>query len=121
LADTTLEVINGGLGAIHIRHHQVVVLLDDRLNQLVVVALDIVKHILGHIGDGVVFRKTGVIPDVGFLGENVDNTLEGVFAANGQCHDKRVGAKHSLDLLNNLEEVSADAVKFVDENNPRDF
>src|SRR5690606_8962600 len=94
---------------------------DGGFHQLVVVELHVVRHIGGNVGDHKVFGQSGVIPDIGLFGDNVDDAFKGVLAANGQGHHQGICAQYPLDLLDHLEEVGADAVELIDEDKAGDF
>src|SRR5690606_17786769 len=75
-----------------------------------------VNHIGRYVSDGVIFRNTGVVPNVGFVSEQIDNTGESFFATDWQGHDQWLGAQYFFHLIGNAQEVSANTVKFVNEN-----
>ena len=54
------------------------------------------------------------MPQDGFHPEQVDDTLEILFGADGHCHYNRICTQDVLHLANDLEEVGAGAVHLVD-------
>ena len=85
------------------------------------VGLEVINHIGGYIGNLIIFRQARVIPDIGFLGEDVDDTGELIFTANRQRHDQWVCTQNFFDLLYDAVEVCTDTIELVDENQSRDL
>ena len=86
---------------------------------MILVAL--VDKIFGNFGDFKILGKTGVVPDIGLLLQNIHNSYEGVLEADGNGHHKRLGTKHVLGLLDHAIEISADPVQLVHENDAGNF
>ena len=116
LANTLLDVLDRRLVALEIGFHEVIVLLDGSLDKLLAPLLDGISHIGRNILDCVVLRQTGIVPDVSLASQQVDDALEIVLDTDRQNHDKRIGAEHILDLLDDAVEIGAETVELVDEN-----
>ncbi len=81
----------------------------------------IVSHVFWNIGNFEVFWQAGVIPNVGFLRQQVDHANELVFGADWQNHNQWVGGQDVFHLINNAVEVSAQAVQLVYEDDTSNF
>ena len=93
-------------------------MLECRLDKRFSVFGSLLHHIVGDIGDFVVFRQAAVVPDPSLLRKHVHNALEVIFDADGQGHDEGAGAKNILHLLHHAVEVRANAVKLVHVDDP---
>ena len=96
-------------------------MLNNRVDELLTVFLNEVDHVFRHVLKLVLGRITGVIPDPGFAGQQIDNTDEIVFRADRQRHYNRLGSQYVFDLLNHAVEVCAHTVELVDEDDASNF
>ena len=120
-ADTTLDVLNGRHLAFHVLHHQIVVHLDSRFDQLLVIGLNIINHIGRYVGNLVVFWQTCVIPDVSLLGQDVDHAHEVIFTTDRQSHNQRISSQYVADLVHYTIEISSETIELVNKDQSRDF
>ena len=98
---------------------QLLVVLGDRVDQLVVVLV----RLLGQLGRDLVdlgVDAERVVPDDRAHLDEVDDAAEVLLLADRQLHRHRVGAEAVDHRLDGGEEVGADAVHLVDERDPRD-
>ena len=121
LANATLEILYRRLLALQVGFHQVVVLLDRSLDHLLAPLVGLVDHVGRDVGNFVVFRLTGVVPDIGFHVHQVDHTNKVVLGTDRQHHHQRVGRQHVLYLVHHAVEVCAQAVQLVDEDDTRNL
>ncbi len=121
LTDATFDVFHRRLFTFHVGHQQVVVHFYRIFNHLVAVHFYVVNHIGWYVGNDVVFWLARFIPYVSFASQQIYNTNEGIFAADWQRHDQRLGAQNFFHLVGYAQEVGADAVKFVNEDQARYF
>ena len=98
--DAALDVFDGWHLTFHVLHHQIIIHLDRSFDELLVICLYVIDHVCRHVNNFIVFWLTGIIPDVSFLGENVNNTNEIVLTANRQRHNKRVCCQNITHLVN---------------------
>ena len=121
LANALLEGFDIRLVPFEVGFHRFVVLLDGGFDEHGAVFFDFVDHIRRHFLLCVGHRVAGIIPDPGDPCQKVDHALEVTFGADGQHHDEWVGAENCLNLVDDLIEVSADAVELIDVNKTCDF
>ncbi len=121
ISNAALNVFHRGRLAFQISFHHVVVLLNSGFNQLLVILFNVVNHISWHVYHFEVLRQAGVVPDISFLGENINHTYKAVFTTNRQCHDQRVCAQYFLNLVYHANEVSTNSVQLVDKDNSCNF
>ena len=120
--NTTLDVFHRRLGAFfQVFHQQVFVDFQRSFDQLGAIGFNVVQHVCWHVSDFVIFWQARVIPYVGFLAQQVNNTNKFVFGADGQNHNQRAGGQYIFDLVDNAEEVGTEAVQLVHEDNTGDF
>ncbi len=121
LADALFDLLDGRLGAFEVGFHDVVVLFDGGLDELSAVFLRFIDHVGRDFPDGEIFWLAGLVPDVGFHGEQIDHADEVTFRADWQDHDERVCAENFLHLSDDAVEICTDPVELVDVNNASDF
>ena len=110
-----------GYFALEVLLQDLIVLFDHGFDELLAPFFDDIGHVGGNLGDREVFRRAGRTPDVGFAFEQVDDALEFVLDADRQHHHHRLRGEYFLDLFDDPEEVGADPVELVYENDPRDL
>ena len=121
LADAALDVVDGGLFPLEIGLHQVIILLDRGFNQFFPPLFDQVNHVFGHVLKLEFLRIARVRPDVGFAAEQVNHADKIVFNANRQHHHQRICPQDVFHLTDNAQEVRANTVQFVDEDDAGDL
>ena len=114
--DQLLDRVDVRLFPFEVSFHDVVILFDDRFDELFAILFDLVNHVGRDVLKLVVLRLAGIIPDPGLAAEQINHASEIVFDADRKHHHKRFGSEHVLDLLCDAVEVSADSVELVDEN-----
>ncbi len=120
LADQRLELRDGGLGALQIRLHQVVVLLDRHLDQLGACDRRGIRQV---VGDRLIFElgaEALLEPDDRAVLDEIDEALEAALDADRQIQHRRTRAEAILDHLHAALEARAGAVELVDEAHARD-
>ncbi len=90
----------------------------DRVDQLVVVLLRLLRELGGNLGHVELLAEV-VLVDDGLHLDEVDDAPEGVLLADRDLHRHRVGAEALAHRLHGGEEVRAGAVHLVDERDPR--
>ena len=119
LADQLLERRLVGHLAFEVGGGRVVVEFAGRLDHLVAVFLGLVEHVGGNV-DVVVFgAERFVVPDHALHAHEVDEALEVLLGADRQLDGDRLGAEAGLDVVEALEEVGADLVHLVGEDDAR--
>src|SRR5262249_35703909 len=121
LADKPLQHRNVRLLALEIGGHHVVIELDRGLYELLAIFL----RLLGKLGrdfDVVILRAERLfVPNDADHADKIDDALELAFGADRQLNRHRLGAKAIDDILQALEEVSADLVHLVAEDDARNL
>ena len=102
-----------GGGIVEVFLHESVVVLGDFLKHLVAPLFAFCHHIGGDFLDRVVSAHRLVMPEDSLHGDEVDQTLECFFSADGHLDGAGICTQHILHLTANLEEVRAGAVHFV--------
>ena len=98
--------------------HQLLVVVGDRVDQLVVVLVRLLEELGRDLADLHVRPEVVAVGDRAHLDE-VDDAAEVLLLADRQLHRHRVGAEPVDHRLNGGEEVRAGAVHLVDEGDPR--
>ena len=121
LADQLLQRRLVGHLAFEIGGHGIVIELDRGLDQLLAVFLGLVDHV-GRNVDVVVFRAERlVVPDHALHADQIDQALELLLRADRKLDRDRLGAEAIDDVLQALEEVRADLVHLVGEDDARNL
>jgi hypothetical protein len=97
-----------------IRLEQLLVVLGDRVDQLVVVLLRLLAQAFGNFDRGDL-RAEVVLPDDALHLDEIEDAAEVLFLADGQLHGNGPSAQPVDHGLNRAEEVGAGAVHLVDE------
>ena len=114
-----LQRVDVGLLAVEIGAHHVVVHLDRGLDQDVTILFGLGLEV-GRDFFVVIFRAESlVLPDDRLHTQKVDDALEVRFGADRQLNADRTTADLGLDLFDAAEEVGADLVHLVDEDDAR--
>ncbi len=121
LADQHLELGRRRLGALEVRLHQRVVLLDGHLDQLGARARGGVLEVIGNILVLELRAEALLEPDDRTVLDEVDETDEITLEPDRQVQHRRARAEAVLDHLDAAVEVRARAVELVDEAHPRHF
>ncbi len=116
LADALFNRIDVGLIALEIGFHRCLVLLDCSFDELFTVFLDLVDHISRHVFNLVIQGISGVVPNPGLAGEQVDHADEITFEPNRKHHDERDCAEDILYLIDDFIKVGTDTVELVNIN-----
>ena len=114
LSQSSLQLLSGGLFTLQVFHHQIIVQLADLLDQLGVVQLCLVLHILRDVNDRDVLALV-VIVDISLHLEQVDDSLKLILFADGQLQTDGVFAQSGLNLLHSAVEVRSQDIHLVDE------
>ena len=116
LADSTLDFVDGEFFTGEVLLHEFFIGLSDGLDELLTVFGSAVSEIGGDLFDaGFLARFNLARPHEGLHGEQVDNAVEGVFSADGELQNQRLGAEAIFNGLNRVVEVRAHLVHLVDE------
>ena len=90
--------------ALQIHHHQIVIQLADLLNQLRMIKLSLILHVVRDLHDADVVALL-IVVDVGSHLEQVDDSLELIFLADGELQADGILAKSGADLIYSVVEV----------------
>ena len=96
-------------------------MLDGCFDELFAPFFDVGLHVFRNVEYVVVQRIARFVPYPSFASEEIDDSLEVVFFADGQYHYDRLCSEHLFDLLDDAEEVSADTVELVYVDDTRNF
>ncbi len=116
-ADDGLDLLDGDLLALQVLHGQVVVQSGDGVQQLLVVLVGQIDHILGDILNPHILTQL-IIEDVGLHGQQVDVALEERLGADGQLDGNGVALEPLVDHGHDPVEVGAHDVHLVDVDHP---
>jgi hypothetical protein len=107
--------------AFEIGGSRVVVEFARRLDHLVVVFLGLVDHVGGNV-DVVVFgAERFIVPNHGLHAHEVDEPLEILLGTDRQLDGDRLGAQPRFDVVETFEEIGADLVHLVGEDDARNL
>ncbi|EAQ30599.1 hypothetical protein NAP1_07465 [Erythrobacter sp. NAP1] len=121
LANQALERLSVRLVAFEIGFHDIIVLLNGKLDQLLAVFCRFVSHIVRDRAEGVFSAEVFVLPGDSTLVDEVDEAFEARFDADRQVQDSRGRTEAVDDRLHAVLEVGAGAVELVDEAHPRNL
>ena len=113
LTQSRLDFFLGQLFAFQVLHHQLFVGLSNSFDQLVMVLLSLLLHILGDRLNADVIAHV-IIVDVSLHIDQVDNTLEGILLTDGQLDGHTVGVQTIMEHLNAAVEIGTHGVHLVD-------
>ena len=113
LADGRLHLGHGKLFAVEVLHHQFLVVLGNGLDELVMVFLGQLFHVLGNLFHADVLAQVIVI-DVGLHLQQVDDAFESFLFANGQLNGHRIGFEAVAGHVQHMVEICAHDVHLVD-------
>ena len=119
LADEALEGRFVRLLAFEEGGHGGVVEFDGGLDQHLAILLGVVEQVGRNVDVFIVGAERLVFPDHALHADQIDDALEGVFRADRQLDRNRLGAEAGLDVVHALEEVGADLVHLVGEDDAR--
>ena len=116
LTKNSLQILNrdGCSLVLKVLHHQVIIQLTDLLDQLLVIKLCFVLHVLRNLCDGDVLALL-IVVDVGLHLEQVDNSLELVFLTNRKLQTDSILAKSCLNHIYCIVEICSQDIHLVDE------
>ena len=97
----------------------VVIELDRRLDHLLAVFLRLVEQVAGNLDVVVLGAERLLVPDHALHAHEIDDALELALGADRQLDGDRLGAETRLDVVQALEEVGADLVHLVGEDDAR--
>ena len=120
LAQRSLDLIHGDLLALEVLHHEVLVQLSDRLDQLVVILLRLIHHVSRDVLIADVLAQV-IVVDLSAHLDQVDHAAERVFRADRQLDRNCITLEAILHHVDNIEEVCAHDVHLVDERHTRDM
>ena len=103
-----------GGGVVEVFLHEGVVVLGDFLKHLVAPLLAFCEHAGGNFLYGIFGTHGLVVPEDSLHGDEVDQTLEGLFGADGHLDGAGICTQNVLHLAAYFEEVCAGAVHLVD-------
>ena len=121
LADQALERRLVGLLAVEIGGHDVVVEFDRGLDQLLAIFLGLIGEVGRNFFVVILRAERLVVPDDGLHADEIDQALEAALRADRQLDRDRLGAEAVDDVLQALEEVGADLVHLVGEDDARNL
>ena len=112
LADGSLDFLLGEFLAVEVLIHQLLVLLGDVLDELVVILLRQLGHIVGNIHDGDV-RAEIVVVNVSLHLNEVDQALEVLLSADGELDRNGVTFESVFHHFDDAVEIRAHDVHFI--------
>src|SRR5699024_5016986 len=112
LTDASLDLVNGQLLAAQIFLKQFIVLFRHMLDQLGVVFLSQLSHILGDVLFTNIFAQV-IIVDFSLHGNQVNDTLKGILSANGELNRNSVALQTVFHHLHNTIEIGTHNVHLV--------
>ena len=119
LADQALERRLVRLLALEVGGHRVVVELDRGLDHLLAVFLGLIEHV-GRDIDVLVFgAERFVVPHHALHAHQIDQAFVCLLGADRELDRHRLGAEAGLDVFNAFEEIGADLVHLVGEDDAR--
>ena len=92
-------------------------MLDSGFDKFGAVFFYVVHHVGWNVLNFIVLRFTGLIPDPGFAGEQVNHAYHVVLDTNGENHDERFGCEHGFNLIYNAVKIGAGTVELIDKDN----
>ena len=116
-ADDGLDLLDGDLLALQVLHGQVVVQSGDGVQQLLVVLVGQIHHILGDLLGTHILTQL-IIEDVCLHGQQVDVALEEGLGADGQLNGHSVALQTLVDHGHDPVEVGTHDVHLVDVDHP---
>jgi hypothetical protein len=120
LAECAPDHVRRHRGLVHeVRLEELLVVLGDRVDQLVVVLLGLLAELLGDL-DRLRLHAESVVPDDALHLDHVDDAAEVLLLPDRQVDRHRVGAEAVDHGLHGGEVVRADAVHLVDEGDAGD-
>ena len=119
LADQLAQRRLVGLFAIEIGGHGVVVEFDGRLDHHLAVFLGLREQVFRNVGVLELGAERFVVPDARLHAHQIDQALEIAFGADRELDGYRLGAETGLDVIETFEEVGADLVHLVGEDDAR--
>ena len=120
-ADQALERRFVGLFAFEIGGHGVVVELDRSLDQLLAIFLGLLDHVGRNVDVVIVGAERLVFPHHALHAHEIDDALELLLGSDRKLDRHRLGAEAVDDVLEALEEVRADLVHLVAEDDARNL
>src|SRR5262245_18560971 len=121
LADELLEGRLVGLLALEIGGRRVIIELDRGLDQLFAIFLGLMEHVGRYVDVVIVGAEILVVPHHALHAHQIDDALELLLGADRKLDRYRLGAEPINDVLEALEEVRADLVHLVGEDDARDL
>ncbi len=121
LADQLLEGGLVGHLAFEVGGGRVIVEFEGRFDHLIAVFLGLIEHVGGNVDVLVVGAERFIVPDHAFHANQIDDALEILLGTDRELDGDGLGAKPGLDVLHRLEEVGADLVHLVGEDDARHF
>ena len=121
LADQPLERRLVGLLAFEVGGHRVVIELDRGLDQLLAIFLGLIEQVGRNFDVVILGAERLVVPDHALHADEIDEALELALGADRQLDRHRLGAEAIDDVLQALEEVGADLVHLVGEDDARNL
>ena len=113
LAECSLHLLFGGLLAVKVLHHQVIIKLTDLLDHLGSVELCIILQVVRNVGNLDIVALVVLIVVCLHL-EEVDDALEGLLTADRDLHHDGVLAQTVMNGIYRMEEVGTDNVHLID-------
>ena len=113
LTQSSLDFFLGQLLAFQVLHHQLFVGLGNSLDQLVMVLLSLLLHILRNRLNADIIAHV-IIVDVSLHVDQVDDTLESILLTNRQLDGHTVGVQTIMEHLNAAVEIGTHGIHLVD-------
>ena len=119
-SDCGFEFRNGELFAFKVFFHEFFVGFNSAFDEFFAIFFADFDHVLGNIFNGDIFAEV-IVVDISFHLEKVNKTSEECFSADRKLNYERSSFKSGFDHVNDMEEVCAHDIHFVNVDHARDF